>query len=307
MIAYLVNRLIALFVVVLGVFTIVFFSLHIAPGDPVEVMLGDRSSQSERENLRQNLGLDKPLTQQYTTYLAKLFRGDLGHSLQRRKPVSDIIQSRLGATFQLALISMIMAILIALPLGILAARHPFKWPDRLAMFFAVLGISIPNFVLGPVLVLVFSMWLQWLPIAGQQEAYSWVLPSIALSSAMAAMLSRVFRASLLEIKNQIFVLSAKAKGLTTVQIWIGHIIPNALLPLITVWGLQLGTLLGGALIVEIVFNWQGLGSLLIEGIEQRDYPVVQGCLLVISLSYVLINMLTDICYAIIDPRVRTTF
>ena len=305
MLAYLFNRLIALFIVVVGVLTIVFFSLHLAPGDPVEVMLGDRSSQSERENLRRTLGLDKPITEQYRLYIKKLFKGDLGNSLQRRKPVADIIASRIGATIQLALISMLIATLIALPLGIIAAKYPFRWQDQSAMFFSILGVSIPNFVLGPILILIFSLWLKWLPTAGQQYDNSWVLPAIALGTAMAAMLSRVFRASLLEVKNKVFITTAKAKGLSEGQIWLIHIIPNALLPLITVWGLQFGTLLGGALIVEIVFNWQGLGSLLIEGIEQRDYPVVQGCLLIISLAYVITNMLIDILYAIIDPRIRT--
>lgn len=305
MFSYVLHKIISVLVVMLGVLTIVFFSLHLAPGDPVEVMLGDRSSQSERENLRRSMGLDKPIHQQYRTYMLNLIQGDLGSSLQRKKPVVDILKSRLGATVQLACISMLIATFIALPLGVFAARHPFKWQDRLAMFFSVLGISIPNFVLGPLLVFVFSLWLKWLPVAGHQYAYSWVLPSIALGTAMAAMLSRIFRASLLGIKDQVFVTTARAKGLNDRQIWLKHIIPNALLPLITVWGLQFGTLLGGALIVEIVFNWQGLGSLLIEGIEQRDYPVVQGCLLIISLSYVFINMMTDICYASIDPRIRT--
>jgi peptide/nickel transport system permease protein len=305
MIGYLLNRIGSLIIVVIGVLTIVFFSLHLAPGDPVEVMLGDRSSQSERENLRRTLGLDQPISTQYKTYIKNLLQGDLGNSLHRRKPVAEIIASRIGATVQLALLSMLIASIIALPLGIIAARYPFRLPDRVAMLFSVLGLSIPNFVLGPVLILIFSLWLKWLPTAGHQYDHSWVLPTIALGTAMAAMLARVFRASLIEVKEQIFITTARSKGLSQSRIWITHIIPNALLPLITVWGLQFGTLLGGALIVEIVFNWQGLGSLLIEGIEQRDYPIVQGCLLVISLSYVIINMLIDILYAIIDPRIQS--
>lgn len=304
MIQFLINRFVGIVVVTLGVMTLVFFSLHIVPGDPVEVMLGDNSSFVDREQLRHSMGLDKPIWVQYREYMSGLFQGDLGQSIHRKKEVNKIIGARLWETVRLALISMLIALSIALPLGIWAAKNPGKWQDKLSLVLSLSGVSLPNFVLGPILVLIFSLALHWLPTGGSEEVNSWVLPAFALGTAMAAMLSRMLRASLLDVSSELFVVTAQAKGLSQDACWNKHILPNALLPVLTVLGLQFGTLLGGAVIVELVFSWNGIGSLLVEAVEQRDYPLVQGCMLVISLSYVMVNMLIDVLYGVVDPRVR---
>lgn len=304
MLNYLLTRLVSAFIVVIGVSTIVFLLIHIVPGDPVEVMLGEAAGPVDREALRTSLGLDLPLWQQWTAYLYQLSHLDLGISLHSRRPIAAILAERLPATVLLAGASLVVAVIIAFPLGILAAiRRNTGW-DTGAMVFSMLGVSIPNFWLGPLLILVFSLWLGWLPVSGYSGVASLVLPALTLGTALAALLSRMIRASLLEVLGEDYIRAARARGLSPVQVIGRHGLVNAALPILTVLGMQLGALLGGAVITETIFSWPGIGLLTIEAIQQRDYPVVQACVLVISLAYVLINLVTDLLYAGFDPRVR---
>ncbi|KFI22227.1 nickel ABC transporter permease [Nitrosococcus oceani] len=301
---FLLSRLLSAAVVVLGVACLVFLLIHFIPGDPVEVILGEGARPADREALRQALGLDRPLLVQLRQFLQGLAQLDLGTSLYSQRPVMELLAERLPATVELALAALLVAILIAFPLGVLAAvRRGTIW-DRAASAFALLGVSVPNFWLGPMLILVFSIGLGWFPVSGRAGLSSLVLPALTLGSALAAILSRMVRAALLEVLGEDYIRTAKAKGLSARRVIWWHGLRNALLPLITVLGLQLGALLGGAVITEVVFSWPGIGQLTIESIQRRDYPVVQGCVLLISLTYVAVNTLTDLIYGWADPRVR---
>ncbi|HIC99816.1 MAG TPA: ABC transporter permease [Piscirickettsiaceae bacterium] len=284
--------------------TLVFLMLHLVPGDPVAVMLGEGANAVDQAALRAQLGLDQPLWMQYVHWWGNLLQGDLGRSLFWHQPVAALIGERLVYTVQLAVLALGFALLLALPLGVWAALHAGRWPDSLAMGVSLLGVSIPNFWLGPVLILFFSLWLGWLPVSGVQAPLAWVLPTLTLGTALAAILTRMVRASLLEVLHEDYLRTARAKGLPQrVVIW-RHALGNALLPVVTVLGLQLSTLLGGAVITEVVFDWPGLGQLLVESIQRRDYPVVQGVMLVVTAAYVLVNALTEWLYTRLDPRVR---
>jgi peptide/nickel transport system permease protein len=236
--------------------------------------------------------------------LIQLRQGDLGHSLHSQEPIVDILWQRLPATLELAIAGLLIAILIAIPLGSLAALRQNTVYDQGAMIFSLLGVSIPHFWMGPLLIVIFSLNLGWLPVSGREGWSSLVLPALTLGTALAAILARMVRATLLEILHEDYIRTARAKGLNETAIILYHALRNAALPIITILGLQLGTLLGGAVITETVFAWPGIGQLTIESIQQRDYPVVQACVLLISLSYVLVNTLTDLLYAWLDPRVR---
>ncbi len=304
MASFLLSRLASAALVVLGVSALVFLLIHLIPGDPVEVMLGEGSQAADREALRRALGLDQPLYVQMLEYYRGLLSFDLGQSLYSRRPIADMMLERLPATIELALAGLLVALLIAVPLGVLAAvRSNTPW-DGGAMMFSMLGISIPNFLMGPLLILVFALWLGWLPVSGREEAGSIVLPALTLGTALAAILSRMIRATLLETLGEDYIRTARAKGLPWPTVVFKHALRNALLPVITLLGLQLGALLGGTVITEIVFSWPGIGQLTIESIHRRDYPVVQACVLLISVSYVMVNTLTDLAYAWLDPRVR---
>ncbi len=301
---FLLSRLLGALPVVLGVATIVFLLLHLVPGDPVELMLGDSARPADRTALRQALGLDQPFTEQLYRWFTRLAHLDLGESLYSRRPVLDLIAERLPATLELTAAALALALFIALPLGTLAAHHHNRPLDSLAMGFSLLGMSIPNFWLGPLLILLFSLELGWTPVSGREAPASMVLPALTLGAAMAAVLARMVRSSLLEVLSEDFIRTARAKGLAERAMLWRHALPNAWLPLLTVLGLQLGSLLGGAVITETVFAWPGLGALLVEAIQRRDYPLVQGCVLLISLTYVLVNTITDLAYGWVDPRVR---
>ncbi len=302
--AYLLSRLLTAVWVMFGVASLVFFILHWVPGDPVEVMLGESAAVADREALRQALGLNLPVVEQWTRFLTNTLRWDLGESLYYQQAVSSLLAQRFAATLELAAAAFLIAVLIALPTGILAAAHRGRAADLTAMGFSLLGVSIPNFWLGPLLVLAFSLGLGWFPVSGRSGLLSLVLPAITLGTGLAAILSRMVRSSLLEVMNEDFIRTARAKGLPSWAVWLRHGMRNAWLPILTLLGIQLGALLGGAVITETVFNWPGLGTLLVESIQRRDYPVVQGCVLLISLCYVAINLLTDLLYARIDPRIR---
>ncbi len=304
MLQFLFSRLVSALFVIFGVTCLVFLLLHIVPGDPVEVMLGESAQPADREALRRALGLDQPLLTQFGQYLSNLVQLDLGHSLYSQRPIADMLLERIPATAQLAISSLVVAVLIAFPLGVLAAvRKDSHW-DQSAMGLSLIGVSIPNFLMGPILILVFSLWLGWFPVSGRDGFVSLILPALTLGTAMAAILSRMVRATLLETLNEDYIRTARAKGLSQRLVVWRHAMRNALLPVITLLGLQLGVLLGGAVITEVVFSWPGLGQLTIESIQRRDYPVVQACVLLISLTYVVVNTLTDLVYGWLDPRIR---
>lgn len=304
MINFLYTRLLSAALVVLGVSCLVFVLIHLVPGDPVEVMLGETASAADREALRVEMGLDDPLSVQLARFLSNLAHLDLGESLHSKRPIAAILVERLPATMELAVAALLVAVMIAVPLGSLAAVRRGSWWDSAAMGFSMLGVSIPNFVMGPLLILVFSVMLGWFPVSGREGAGALILPALTLGTAMAAILSRMVRASLLEVLNEDYIRTARAKGLGEMGVLVGHAFVNATLPVLTIIGLQLGTLLGGAVITEYVFSWPGIGQLTVDAIKQRDYPVLQACVLVISVAYVLVNTLTDICYAWLDPRIR---
>jgi peptide/nickel transport system permease protein len=302
--AYLVSRLLLAVWVMFGVSSLVFFLIHWVPGDPVEVMLGESGSGADREALRHALGLDRPLPEQWAAFLGGVLKLDLGVSLYHREPVAALLSERFAATAELAALAFVIAVLIALPLGLIAAsRRGTRW-DLGAMGFSMLGVSIPNFWLGPLLVMVFSLGLGWFPVSGREGPASLVLPALTLGTSLAAILSRMVRSSLLDVLDEDYIRTARAKGLSAYQVLVRHGLRNAWLPILTVLGMQLGALLGGAVVTEAVFNWPGLGSLLVESIQRRDYPVVQGCVLLISLAYVALNLVTDLLYAAVDPRIR---
>jgi len=302
--AFIVSRIASALIVVLGVSCIVFTLIHIVPGDPVEVMLGEAARSADREALRAALKLDLPLWQQLLDFLMGLGQLDLGNSLHTKRPVFEMVSERLGATFVLAVSALAIALCIGLPLGVVAAlRRGTLW-DYTSMGVSMLGVSIPNFVAGPLLILVFSLWLGWFPVSGGGNMASLVLPALTLGTALSAILSRMVRSTLLETLGEDYIRTARAKGLRDWQVVTRHALQNAALPVITLLGLQLGTLLGGAVITEIVFAWPGVGQLTIEAIQRRDYPLLQACVLTISVAYVIINTATDLVYAWIDPRVR---
>ena len=303
MLNYLGSRLFEALLVMLGVTTIVFMLIHVVPGDPVEVMLGESAQLADREALREALGLNLPLSTQWLNYVSGLLQLDLGTSLHSKRPVIEILSERIPATSILAGTSILIALIIALPLGVLAAVRKGSFWDTGAMAFSILGVAIPNFWMGPLLILVFSLWLGWLPVSGDDQILSLVLPALTLGTALAAILSRMIRSSLLEVLNEDYIRAANARGLSPTTIILKHGLKNAALPVVTILGLQLGALLAGAVITETVFSWPGIGQLTIESIQKRDYPVVQSCVLLISLTYVFVNLLTDLAYVFLDPRV----
>jgi peptide/nickel transport system permease protein len=303
--AFLLSRLLSAVVVILGVVCLVFMLIHIVPGDPVDVMLGESAIPADRDALRSSLGLDRPIAIQLTDYLKGVAVLDLGSSLHARQPVTNLLASRIPATLELAFAALIVTLFLAIPLGVVAAVNRGGMGDWGAMGFSMLGLSIPNFWLGPMLILCFSLWLGWTPVSGREGISSLILPAVTLGTSFAAILARMVRSSLLEVLGEDFIRTARAKGLDETRVIWGHAMRNAWLPVITLLGLQLGALLGGAVVTEVVFDWPGIGSLMIESIQKRDYPVVQGCVLFISLAYVLVNTLTDILYGLIDPRIRS--
>lgn len=298
------KRLLGVIPVIFGVLLLTFLLVHLVPGDPVEVMLGESASSADRTQLRAELGLDQPVIVQFGRYLTKLAQGDFGNSIHSREPVSKMLAERLPATIRLALLALAIAITIGLPLGIIAALRANRWPDRLATLTSLTLSAMPHFWLGPLLMMVFALWLGWLPVSGMESQASIILPALTLGFGLSAILTRMTRASLLEVLNEDFVRTARAKGLYERDVILRHAMRAALLPVVTIVGLQLGGLLAGTVITETVFGWDGVGRLLVESIEKRDYPVTQACVLVIALIYVLVNLVTDLTYSRLDPRVR---
>jgi len=303
-IRYLARRLTALIPVVLGVITLTFALIHLVPGDPVTAMLGDYAAPADVMQMRHQLKLDLPLWRQYLSFLGGLAHGDLGESISQHESVARLIRERYPATLELAAAGLGAAIVLAIPLGIIAGANPGGAADAGAMGFAILGISIPHIYLGPLLMIWFSLDLGWLPLTGRGGLAHLVLPAITLGTALAAIVARMLRQSLVQVRSADYVRTARGKGLSETAALIHHGLRNALTPVITLIGLEAGGLLTGSIITEMIFSWPGLGRLLISAISARDYPLTEGCVLVFAISYVVLNLLTDLLYSAADPRVR---
>ncbi len=301
-----ISRFISLATVIFGVLLLTFLLIHLVPGDPVEVMLGDSASTADRAQLREELGLNKPLISQFGSYLNKLTHGDLGQSIHTKKPIVELLKERYPATLKLAFFALMIGLAIGIPLGIFAALKAGHWQDFVVTLVSVRFSAMPAFWLGPMLMLLFAVWLGWLPVSGMDEPTSILLPALTLGFGLSAILTRMTRTSLLEVLHDDFIRTARAKGLSEKTVIIRHALRAALLPIITIVGLQMGSLLAGTVITETIFSWDGIGRLLVESIEKRDYPVTQACVLVVALSYVLVNLATDVIYKLADPRVRHT-
>jgi peptide/nickel transport system permease protein len=301
---YLIRRLLLTIPVILGVATLVFALIHLVPGDPAQAMLGETAPQADVVKLRHSLGLDQPLLTQYRAFMIGLVRGDLGTSFRYNAPVTAQLREKLPNTAILALAAMGFAIIFAIPLGILAAVFRGTFIDHAAMTVALAGISMPNFWLGPLLAIVFAVRLGWLPVSGIGGLSHLILPAVTLGAALSAILARMTRASLLEELRELYVLAARSRGLSGIRAVVKHAFRNSLIPIVTIVGLQFGAVLTGTIITETIFAWPGLGRLLIQAISFRDYPLVQGCILFISVTYVAMNLLTDLTYGFLDPRIR---
>ena len=301
---FLLRRLLLLIPVLWGVATLVFLLLHFIPGDPIDLMLGDSALGADRETLRDQLGLNDPLIIQYIRYFGDLLQGDWGTSLFSKKPVFEEIMERVPATMELMFGAMVVTIGVAMPLGLIAAVNKGSWIDQGSMIFSLLGVSIPNFWLGPMLILVFSIYLDLLPVNERGGLEHLILPSLTLGTSLASILARITRSSVVETLQAEYIRTARSKGISELRILFRHALRNALIPIVTVIGLQVGVLLSGAIITEAIFDWPGLGNLLISAINSRNYPLVQGCVLFIAGSYVMVNLLIDLLYAYLDPRIR---
>jgi ABC-type dipeptide/oligopeptide/nickel transport system permease component len=303
---YILKRLLLAVPVLFGVSVVVFVAIRRIPGDPAQIMAGQAATQEVVEEIRRSLGLDQPLPVQYLYFLRNLLRGDLGRSLFNGAPVVEELAQRFPRTVRLAFASLLVATFIGVPAGIAAATHRLSWVDTLVMVLALAGVSVPVFWLGLNLILVFSVRLGWLPAFGYETGRHLILPSVTLGVASAAVIARMTRSSMLEVLGQDYVRTARAKGLPERSVVYRHALRNALIPVVTILGLQLGTLLSGAVLTETVFAWPGIGRLLVEAVLARDYPVVQGTILLIATTFVVLNVAVDILYAFLDPRIRYT-
>ncbi len=305
MINYLINRLALSVVVVFGVSVLVFSMLHLVPGDPAVVMLSESASGQDVEQLRHDLGLDQPLWVQYTLYIGHVVHGDLGRSIRLQQPVAQLIAGRLPNTLELAITSLTLATILGVTVGAISAVRRGRVSDHAVMAAALLGVSLPSFWLGLLLILFFGLRLGVLPIAGNQDGLpSLVLPAVTLAAVPTATIARLTRSGLLDVLGEDYIRTARAKGLKELAVIVNHALRNSMIPVITVVGVQFGVLLGGAVIVETVFAWPGVGRLLIDAVSARDFPLVQGIMLFISISFVLVNLLADVVYAYVDPRIR---
>jgi peptide/nickel transport system permease protein len=300
----LARRALLVIPVVWAVVTLVFLLIHIIPGDPVVNFLGETATVEQVAEMRHRFGLDQPLSKQYVAYWKQLLEGDLGTTFIDRRPVFEKIISRYPATIQLAIAALIVALVISIPLGVTAGRRQGTLLDAVASVVALIGVSLPNFALGPIMILLFSVKFRLLPPSGFGEPAQLVMPAITLGAALAAILTRMVRTSIIEELREEYVKTARSKGLEETRVVYRHVLKNGLIPVVTIVGLQFGVLLGGAIITERIFNWPGIGTLTIDAIYSRDYPLVQGCILVIALTYILVNTATDLVYRLLDPRIK---
>lgn len=300
-----IGRLLALIPLLFAISTITFFLIHLIPGDPVDLMLGDYATDQDRAELREALGFSGSLFSQYTSFLLNLLKLDFGKSIFSGVAVSKLLFERLPATMELTFASMLLAILWGIPSGVLTASTKSKTIDFFGTSIGVLGMSLPGYFLGPILIWIFAVLLGVLPVGERGGLEHLILPSISLALPLGAILMRMTRAAVKEELTEDYIKVAYSKGLSKKVVYFKHALKNALMPVVTLIGLQIGTLLTGTVITETIFNWPGLGTLLFDGIQQRDYPIVQGCILIIATIYVLVNFLTDISYSFIDPRIKT--
>jgi peptide/nickel transport system permease protein len=304
MFRYLATRLLYAVPVVWLVVSVVFFLIHLVPGDPIQQMLGEGASSTDIQAARHAYGLDVPIGRQYLNYWKGVLRGDLGRSLRFDQPVSRIVAQRYPQTLQLTVASMIVALLISIPAGVRSARRRNQWDDRALSFISLLGLSFPNFALGPILILFFAIYLGLLPVSGSGTPAHLILPAITMGGSLAAILTRMVRTAMLEELSQDYIRTARAKGLSEYAVVYKHALRNALVPILTVVGLQFGALLAGAIVTETIFSWPGIGRLTIQAIGNRDYYLVQGCILMIGLTYIVVNFMTDFVYSLVNPRIR---
>ncbi len=304
MLQYVIKRLLSTAPVLLGISLLLFFMLRMLPGDPAQVLAGEMATPEEVENIRQQLGLDQPIYVQYAFFLSRLVKFDLGRSARTQNPVTEEIWARLPNTILLAVVAITLACLFGIPAGIVSAARPYSWIDYVVTSTSIFGISMPVFWLGLMLVVIFSVGLQWLPAGGTGSWKHIVLPSFTLAAFVVAFIARMTRSSMMEALSQEYTTTARSKGLNEQMVIIKHALKNALIPIITVVGLQFGMLLGGAVLTETVFAWPGLGRLIVDSILARDYPTIQGAILVFGLLYILVNLIVDLLYVYVDPRIR---
>ncbi|SFP31914.1 glutathione ABC transporter permease GsiC [Variovorax sp. 770b2] len=304
MLNYFLKRLLGLIPTLLIVAVLVFLFVHMLPGDPARLAAGQEADEQTVAMVRAELGLDKPLPQQFVSFFTHMLQGDFGTSIRTRRPVSTEIGERFFPTVMLTITSMVWAVIFGMGIGIVSAVYRNKWPDRLGMTLAVSGISFPAFALGMLLMQIFSVQLGWLPTVGAATWKHYILPSITLGAAVAAVMARFTRASFVEVIQEDFVRTARAKGVHESRVIFKHTLRNALIPVVTMMGLQFGFLLGGSILVEAVFNWPGLGRLLVDAVQMRDYPVIQTLVLLFSLEFILINLVVDVLYGYINPTIR---
>lgn len=304
---YLLRRILMLIPVLLGVTFLVFSIISLTPGDVAAMMLGQGANKESVEKLRSDMGLDDPIIVQYGRYIGKLVQGDMGRSYATKKPVADEIASRFPNTARLALASILVSVLIAVPLGIISAIRQYSILDNLGMVLALVGISMPSFWLGLILIIIFSLGLSWFPSGGADHLRSLVLPAVTLGVASTASIARTSRSSMLEVIRQDYIRTARAKGAGGSRVVMRHALKNALIPTMTVIGLEFGELLGGAILTETVFSWPGIGRLMVDSIQRKDTPMVLGCIIVFSVAFGLVNLLIDILYAFIDPRIKISY
>ncbi|MGD2269240.1 MAG: ABC transporter permease [Desulfobacterales bacterium] len=304
MFAYVIKRLLSTIPVLLGISLLLFFMLRMLPGDPAQVLAGEMSTPEEVELMRKQLGLDKPVYVQYGAFLSRLIRLDLGRSARTQNPVIDEIWARLPNTILLAVTAIMLACLFGIPAGIISAVRPYTWIDYAVTMSALFGISMPVFWLGLMLVILFAVVLRWLPAGGTGSWQHVILPSITLACFVVAFIARMTRSTMIETLSQDYTTTARSKGLKEKAVIIKHALKNALIPIITVVGLQFGLLLGGAVLTETVFAWPGIGRLIVDSILARDYPMIQGTILIFGLLYIMVNLVVDMIYALVDPRIR---
>lgn len=301
---YLLKKSLLTFVVLFGAATCSFLLLRLLPGDPAEALAGPQATQGDVELVRRSLKLDQPVLHQYFTYMTNLASGDLGQSYRTRRPVADEISARWPATMKLSIVSMLVAISVGVPLGIYAARKRGKLPDTVSMVLSFVGVSMPSFWLGMLLIVFFSVKLQIFPFYGNQGPLSYVLPSLTLGLGISANIARLTRASMLETLGQDYIRTARGKGISAFRVVHVHALRNAAVPIVTIIGLQLGALLGGQVVAETLFVWPGIGRMIVDALNARDYMVVQGGILILAMTFAIINLLTDLLYVSLDPRIR---
>jgi peptide/nickel transport system permease protein len=304
MFRYLTQRVLYTLPVIWLVVSVVFLLIHLVPGDPIQQMLGEGAPAADLQAARHAYGLDIPLGEQYLHYWNGVLHGDLGPSLRFNQSVTKLLAQRYPYTLQLTIAALIVAILLSIPAGVHSARHRNQWDDRALSVISLFGLSFPNFALGPILILIFAIKFGWLPVSGSGGIEHLVLPAITMGGALAAILTRMVRTSMLEELGQDYIRTARAKGLSERVVVYCHALRNAMIPIITVLGLQFGALLAGAIVTETIFSWPGVGRLTIQAISNRDYYLVQGCILAIGLTYVAVNFLTDLLYSVVNPRIR---